>query len=540
MDHIDIKKLLKLLEHKDIEIATLVSKIDEMQNTLLQLDEIIAKTPGHIYWLDRNNVFLGCNDNQAQHANLPSRHDIVGKTNFEMPWKNEAYQLNQANYEVMHSGITKTFEESAEMSYGKGIFLSQKTPLRNKKGEISGILGISFDITERKNMEAALKIAKDEAEQANKAKSEFMEFMTHELRTPLTGMLGILHNLLKRPGNTIGESQHSLDNLRLSGELLLAYINDILDYAKLRKGQFDLFPAQFNLEESIHSTTEILTPNALKKNIKIIINYPNSIPKNFYADKKRINQILFNLIGNGVKFTRKGSVKVTVECLSRNKNEAKIKISISDTGPGIPKDKHEFIFNKFEQLKSTHSSNEQQQGTGLGLAIVRQLVNKFQGKIELDSVVGKGSTFHVTLPLLLKEPINTKIEKPATPKPNKKSSTRNVLLVEDNLINQAVIEEMLQDLNCHVIVASNGKQALNLFDKHFVNLVLLDLNLPDIDGITVAEKIRKKSPEKPIVILTANNSDECILRCKKHGINTVIGKPVIPAQLENILKAWLA
>lgn len=506
------------------------------------LEQIISTLPGHIYWKNREGVYLGCNENLAKMINLASSKKIIGRTIHQIyPGMPEiALKVEQDDREVIEKNQDKYYEElGVDHNNNDAIYMTHKVPLHNASGKAWGMLGLSFDITARKKAEEALVIAKDDAERANKAKSEFMEFMTHELRTPLTGMLGTIHNLLKTPQKTIAESHQALKNIQLSGELLLSHINDILDYAKLRKGQFELYPSLFNLYEAIAATHQILTPNINQKKLKLSIDYPSDIPQQIYADRDRMSQILFNLIGNAVKFTQKGSVKTTVQCLSKSKHSAELKISVTDTGPGIPKDKFEAIFNKFEQIK--HKSSESRQGTGLGLAIVRQLATKFGARIGLESKLGKGSTFHITLTVPLKEPARSKTRPEELPPVHRKTSKnqRRVLLVEDNIINQTVIEEMLKDLNCETKTASNGKEALNLFDDEEFDLIFLDINLPDIDGYTVAHKMREKNPDRPILALTANTSDNCIQQCKNTGIKSVIGKPVRPDELEKAVKVWL-
>ncbi len=542
------EKLRGLLQLKDTEISILAKEINRLEALVNQLDTVLAKVPGHVYWLDKNNVFLGCNENQAQHAKLISRKAIVGKTNYDMPWKDQADALNRANIEVMKTGIAKVFEENAQMSFGSGVFLSEKAPLRDKAGQIVGTLGISLDITEMKRKEKELRIAKEQAEEANRAKTEFMEMMTHELRTPLTAILGNLHNLMQHPEDSIEKHLQNFKNMKISGEQLLGHINDILDYAQMRKGQFNLHPEQFDFGDVIQASIALLSASAKSKNLALVLDYPSELPRSFYADKDRISQVLFNLIGNAIKFTRKGQVGIKISCLSQSKDKVKMKISISDTGCGIPADKQEKIFEKFEQL----NTGQQKQGTGLGLAIVKEIIDKFQGQIEVESIVGKGSTFHICLPLALKaspkeaklpnQNLNFNHENSIGNKvPRKKSSkkSRHVLIVEDNLINQAVIEDMLKDLKCETKSASSAKEALLLFDQHVFDLILMDINLPDMNGYELTQMIRKKSVDQPIVALTANASEAIAIRCKENGMNGMLGKPINPTHLSSIIQDWL-
>ena len=507
------------------------------------LYELIDTVPGSLYWKNKEGVYLGSNQIVASKSNLESSADIVGKTDFDL-WPEHAEAIRKNDLEVMHTSKSIEFEEKILLPSGEKLyFASLKSPLKNKQGEIIGVLGNSFDVTE-------LKRAKEEAEAANRAKSDFLLTISHELRTPLNGILGSTQILIGRQDSRIKDNLEHLNNIKFSGDILHSHITNLLDYGKFKSGQFDLSPTVFNLREIIDSTVNIFLPTTITKNIDIIVNYPQDLPEYFFADKIRLVQILYNLMSNACKFTLKGEVKVLIECLNKNKTTAQIKATVTDTGVGIPEDKLEAVFEQFTQLKS--HAHQSIGGTGLGLSIVQTLVEKFQGKIGLESKLNKGSSFWVSLPLQLarnipvkmnfnSKPLQSLQKSPATNLNSSSAQNRRVLVVEDNKINQTVAKELLKDLNCKVHIAGDSKKAFKLFETKQFDLIFLDINLlgnNSLNGLELARELRK-TYHKPIIAMTADTSPENRQRCCDSGMNDLIGKPFTMDELTDIINKWL-
>ena len=293
---------------KDKEIAQLHELIKK--NEALHLKEIIKTRnyyenilglmPGHVYWLDRNNVYLGCNDIQAKQAQLTMRQDIVGKKNKDLPWKNQAEELDRLNKEVMETGVARTEVEHAVMANGDGVYLSQKVPLCNEQNETIGLLGISIDITELKRTEIALMIAKELAEAANQAKIEFIANMSHDIRTPLSGLVG-MSKYLEENLTTPDHKQYA-QWINESGEQLLSLLNDILDVVSTENAsERDIRADVFDLRHCIDEIVKLERPTTQLKKIKLTVLLDELLPQYIICDRAKLHRILLNLLSNAIK-----------------------------------------------------------------------------------------------------------------------------------------------------------------------------------------------------------------------------------------------
>jgi two-component system, OmpR family, aerobic respiration control sensor histidine kinase ArcB len=365
------------------------------------LDNIISHIPCYIYWKDKNSVYLGCNQGFAKAAGFNSPTDIIGKTDYDFAWgKTEARLFRQGDKEVL-KGIPKlNFEEPQLQADGRyATVWASKVPMRDKNNNIIGILGIYIDITERKQMEKALAEAKEKAENANRAKSEFVAVISHELRTPLNGILGLAEILLMDSVNLTTLQTECIKDIQFSGKILLNHINDILDFAKLEAGKLKFSYAPFNIREIVEGSIKNLSVLSKEKNLPLLLNIDHKIPTIVISDAHRIQQVLINLVSNAIKFTDEGQINITLSLISKNEKRAKVKLSVKDTGTGIPKNKIDFIFGKFNQLQPGYRNEIR--GVGLGLSITKFLVDRLNGEINVKSIIGKGSEFVVTLPLLV-------------------------------------------------------------------------------------------------------------------------------------------
>lgn len=531
----------------------------EKEQAQVTLNNIVANMPGHVYWKDRDGVYLGCNNRQAESLGLRYGSDVINKTDFDLPWeKNVATAFRENDIRVMQTGITEIIEEESQINGKKAIVLSQKTPLRNKENEVIGILGISIDITERKQFEADLKIAKEKAEIANKAKTEFLENMRHDIRTPLTGITGfasIIKDEAKDP-----KIKEYVDNLNASSYALLDFLNEILDVIKLNSGELPVSKKKFDLRKRLDDVVTLNQAKAHHKGIQLIFDYDKNIPSRLIGDSTRIHRVVLELIVNGLNFTRQGFVSLTTQLAKTEDNNVVIKIVVEDTGVGIESEKQQEIFLQFKRL--TPSYEGLYKGAGLGLAIVKQFIEELKGEIYVESKVGEGTKFTCIIPMqipLLDEEFGT--EEIATPSRlrkheaialkqnevtnNGKISTNKsrILVVEDNVIAATVVSNMLSSLNCQIDVAEDGKKAVQLAQENEYDLVFMDIGLPGIDGYEATRRIRlieqNKGTHIPIIALTAHVDEENKQRCLEIGMNAVIAKPLAKDRAEDILNAFI-
>ncbi|MDW3137787.1 ATP-binding protein [Vibrio sp. 1288] len=357
--------------------------------------------------------------------------------------------------------------------------------------------------------------AREEAELANRSKSEFLAMMSHEIRTPLNSVLGML-DILKQ--STLSEEQiDALSQMECSAELLLAIISDILDLSKIESGRFQLNEQWINLRDTVTFVISQQKKIAKKKNLKFKLNCTVTNDKQFWIDSTRLSQILFNLIGNAIKFTDEGEVKVSV-----SERDAELVISISDTGIGISKAKQEHLFTAFHQ--GDRSITRRFGGTGLGLAITKHLVEMMRGKIAVKSDEHVGSTFTISIPVLTRCNQN----RPVRIENNQPTKAMELLVVEDTESNQFVIKLILNKLGHNVHIASHGAEALTFLEENedLIDLILMDVSMPVMDGITATRLIRDKGLRTPIIALTAHALESDRDKCLDAGMDGFISKPV--------------
>lgn len=446
--------------------------------------------------------------------------ELKGKDALEIFADEAGKKIIAAESEKRKKGIPSVYElELIRKDKSKVWVLISGAPFYNEKNEIAGTVGIHVDISERKRMEAELISAKEIAENSLKSKDLFVANMSHEIRTPLNAILG-MSQLLQNSGLT--DRQHKyVEAIHTSSENLLTIVNDLLDFAKIESGKMELDIASNNLYKIIQNVIQLWNLKIDQKGLTFIKDF--DIPeKAFYLfDSTRLFGILNNLIHNALKFTTHGYISIQVSIEKSNQDEDEIKFSIEDTGIGISNEKQELIFESFIQAENTTSRNFG--GTGLGLAIVKQLVEKMNGKIEVISELNVGSTFSFTIPL-------KKCSSPLEIKEKKIASgflkNKTVLLVEDNEINRFMAQTILESWEMLVFTAENGAAAVEFLNSKSVDVILMDMQMPVLDGVQATWMIRNKLKVSiPIIALTANASQSEKEKCLNAGMNLYLSKP---------------
>jgi PAS domain S-box-containing protein len=500
------------------------------------LRTILDVLPEGVYVKDLEGRYCVVNSPVWKFFRAKSDQDVLGKTDFDLYPEDLAKVIVADDQAVVRSRQPLLARE--ERVFGGGgksrWLLVTKVPLIDRQGDVRGIVSMARDITARKLVEEQLHKAKEAAETAAQAKSEFLANMSHEIRTPLNGVIGMTGLLLDTELST--EQSEYAETIRNSGEALLGVINDILDFSKIEAGKMLMESCPFDLRLVIEEVNDMLASKASEKNLDLILQYSSGVPRYFLGDAGRIRQVVTNLVGNAIKFTDCGHVMITVLCQEHDEHQASIRVLVRDTGPGIPPDKLNLLFEKFSQVDS--STTRKYGGTGLGLAISKQLVELMSGEIGVESSPGEGTTFWFSLPL----PLNSEPTPPPVPVTDLRGL--HVLIVDDNEVNRRVLQEQTTSWGMRCANSVSGQEALQAIRAAHAHedpfeIVITDYHMPEMDGAELAASIRADDNIKDavIILLTSVGDWREVRDLEGSQVNACLAKPVRQSQLMNTLAA---
>jgi PAS domain S-box-containing protein len=511
---------------------------EALRNSEALYQSLVESLPLNVFRKNLEGRFTFANHLFCQSVGRPPEQ-IVGKTDFDFYPTALAEKYRQDDRRCIEQEEILDEVEEHHRPGGEKIYVQVlKTPVYDSKGEIVGMQGIFWDISDRKRAEEEMRKAKEEAESANRAKSVFLASMSHEIRTPMNAIIGMTELVLGTELNA--EQREYLELVKKSADSLLSVINAVLDFSKVEAGKLELDTIRFNLRDHLGDTLNTLAPQAHQKRLELACHVATDVPDALWGDPLRLGQILVNLVGNALKFTEQGEVVVDVQQTARAEKEVWLHFVVADTGIGIPGGKQKLIFDPFAQADG--SSTRKYAGTGLGLAITKRLVELMHGSLWVESTVGRGSTFHFTARFAVQE--DAALGGGLSTPPVEAATMRGmpVLVVDDNSTNRRILEEMLAHWQMRPVAVDGGPAALAALTEAAragepFPLVLLDVNMPDMDGYELAQRI-KEQPELAgvtLILLTSGGPPGDGNRRRDLGINYCLTKPIKQADLWRII-----
>jgi len=518
------------------EVNERVRAEDALYEERRMLRALIDNVPEFMYVKDVQSRFVVANATLARSMGAPNHEQLLGKTDRDFYAKElaDAYFLDDQTVMRTKQPLFDREEECINEKGEKIFLLTTKVPLLDNRGEVTGIVGVGRDITERLKAERAMQRAREAAEAASQAKSEFLANMSHEIRTPLNGIIGMTDLALDT--DLTPEQREYLETVKISSDSLLTVINDILDFSKIEAGKIDLEAVDFNLRDCLETTLKTLALRADEKGLELLCEIAPEVPEVVQGDSSRLRQVVTNLVGNAIKFTDKGEVALGVRCEVEGGGDPLLRFTVSDTGIGIPAEKQKLIFEPFTQADT--STTRKYGGTGLGLTISSRLVSMMDGKIWVESEAGKGTQFHFTVRF---KPASGQTPAGSFAPPEILRGIK-VLVADDNATNRRILEGMLRRWDMKAKSLESGEEALaelsaaQLAGEPYV-LILTDIHMPGMDGFKLVERIRQM-PElstATIMMLSSSESRGDAERCRNLGVSAYLLKPIRLAELREAI-----
>ncbi len=494
-----------------------------LSETEKRLQTIVAHSPIILFALDEQGIFTIFEGKGVESLGA-DKSRIIGKS---------IHSFSQMFPEVLEifDRTMKGEEVTTILELNGQFHQAYYAPVRDKENKVTGVIGVSSDITSHKKVEEELLKAKQLAEETAMIKEQFLANMSHEIRTPMNGIIGLTHILLNTKLDT--EQSGYMKSIKTSSDNLLVIINDILDFSKIEAGRMNFEKVPFRIDEIAQNTIDLFKAKADEKKLTLTTNVDSKVPVTLCGDPTRLSQIMNNLIGNAIKFTEHGEVSMHISMRSKRDENITLDIEVKDSGIGIPKESLNSIFESFTQASS--DTSRKFGGTGLGLTIVKRLIELQGGTIGVKSKEGEGATFffHLTYEIASTE---TAQSKNIPVEDSESLEGINILVAEDNAINQMIVKKILTDWKANVECAGNGLIAIEKLKAGNFDIVLMDIQMPEMDGYTATQKIRTELEEPfrsvPIMAMTAHAVPMEKQKCFDLGMSEYISKPFNPADLK--------
>ncbi len=523
-----------ILSFKDITEQKLAQRERERQQALMR--SLIDSIPDVISYRDPQGVYLGCNEAFARLRGQPA-DDVIGHRLEALFPPQRAEIIRTRDNEVLRTLHKSSIEELVTYPDGtESLLETVRSPLRDQKGALLGVLAIGRNITQRKIVEEEIRAAKELAEEATRMKTDFLANMSHEIRTPMNAIIGMSHLALKT--DLTARQRDYISKVQASGQHLLGVINDILDFSKVEAGKLDIERTDFDLEKLFENVASLTTEKSSAKGLELVFDISPEVPRALLGDSLRIGQILINYANNAVKYTEKGEVVITARVQERTAKEVLLRFCVTDTGIGLTAEQQSRLFQSFQQADS--STTRKYGGTGLGLAISKNLAQLMGGEVGVESEFGRGSTFWFTVRCGIGQARTREL----LPLPDLRN--RRALVVDDSDSARAVLTDMLHGMTFSVVEAPSGRAALQAVQLAAAqgepfDIVYLDWRMPGMDGIETARRLKELAlPQAPVIVMaTAHGREEMLQQAGSAGIGNVLIKPISASMLFDATMAAL-